>query len=371
LENGEVSEKLIKRYRALAKGEIGLIIPGYFYIHPRGKTMRGQPGLHNDDMIKGLSKLVDAVHNEGSKIAIQLVHAGQQTTKEYIGGLTPLAPSGGSKDFFYNVTPKKMSEKDIDKIIKSFGAAAKRTYEAGADAVQLHAAHGYLINQFLSPFFNKRNDGWGGTDEKRFRFLKETFLEVKKNIPNDMPILIKLNTQDYTPSEGITLSLARKYAQWLADIGINGIEVSCGTLSYSMFNIFRGEIPAKELSMAFPMEKKESVYQFLMTIKEKYNFTEGYTADAARLIRPVIGDVPLFLVGGMRRVVHMEKTVENGDADFISMSRPFIKEPLIVKKFREGTIESASCVSCNKCFAAIVNHMPLACYNKLITQEEF
>ena len=155
-------------------------------------------------MIEGLKNLVDVVHNQGSKIAFQLVHSGRQTNKDIIGQ-APIGPSKGPRDNIYMVKPKEMTEEEIQEIIKAFGAAAFRAGEAGADGVQIHAAHGYLVNQFLSPLFNKRKDSWGGSDENRFSFIKEVVLETKKNISDDMFVLVKLNTQDYTPKEGITL----------------------------------------------------------------------------------------------------------------------------------------------------------------------
>ena len=138
------------------------------------------------------------------------------------------------------VKPREMTEDDILEMIKAFGAAAKRAVEAGADAVQLHAAHGYLISEFLSPFFNVRTDSWGGSAENRFRFLKEICKEVKKVVPDGFPVLVKLNTNDYTPKEGITATLAAKYAGWLAGLGIDGVEVSCGTTNYSFMNMLPG-----------------------------------------------------------------------------------------------------------------------------------
>lgn len=362
-DDGQVTDKLIRRYSKIAKGGAGLIIPGYLYITPNGRAVKYQTGIHNDDMIEGLKKLVDVVHDEGSKIAFQLVHSGRQTAKDSIRQ-TPIAPSKGPKDNIYMVKPKEMTEEQIQEVIKAFGVAAFRVSEAGADGVQIHAAHGYLINQFLSPFFNKRTDSWGASDENRFRFLKEVVLEIRKNISDETSVLIKLNTQDYTPKQGITLELAKRYAGWLADLPIDGLEVSCGTLSYSMFNMIRGDVPTEELIMNFPWWRKIIGKIVLKNMEGKFELEEGYNLEAAKLIKPVIGDIPLLVVGGMRKVDHMEKVLKDGVADFISMSRPFIREPNIVNRIRERKAAEVACVSCNKCFAAIANYMPVQCYNK-------
>ena len=362
-DDGQVTDKLIRRYSKIAKGGAGLIIPGYLYISPNGRAEKYQTGIHNDDMIEGLKKLVDVVHDEGSKIVFQLVHSGRQTTKDSIGQ-TPFAPSKGSRDNIYMVKPREMTEEQIQEVIKAFGVAAIRASEAGADGVQINAAHGYLVNQFLSPFFNRRTDSWGASDENRFRFLKEVVLEIRKNISDETPVLVKLNTQDYTPKEGITLELAKKYAGWLADLPIEGLEVSCGTLSYSMFNMVRGEVPTEEIIMNFPWWRKILGKMMLKKMEGKFELEEGYNLEAAKLIKPVIGDIPLLVVGGMRKVDHMEQVLKDGVADFISMSRPFIREPNIVNRIKEGKTAAVACVSCNKCFAAIANYMPVQCYNK-------
>jgi 2,4-dienoyl-CoA reductase-like NADH-dependent reductase (Old Yellow Enzyme family) len=362
-DTGEVTDGLIKRYGQIAKGGAGLIVPGYLFIMPNGRAMPNQTGIHNDDMVEGLKKLVDEIHANGSKVAFQLVHSGRQTSKDYIEQ-TPIAPSKGPRDNIYMVKPKEMTEKEIHEIIKAFGAAALRASEANADGVQIHAAHGYLVNQFLSPFFNKRTDSWGSSDENRFRFVKEVILEIKKNISDEMSILIKLNTRDYTPKEGITLDLAKKYSAWLAELPIDGVEVSCGTLSYSMFNMVRGDVPTEEIIMNFPWWRKILGKMMLKNMEGKFDLVEGYNLEAAKLIKPVIAGKSLFLVGGLRKVANMEEILSNGFADFISMSRPFIREPNIVNKIEEGKADSVACVSCNKCFAAAANFMPVYCYNK-------
>ena len=363
LETGEVTDQLIKRYQTLAKGEVGLIIPGYMYVHPLGRAFAYQTGIHHDDMIPGLRKLVDAVHQEGGKIAFQLAHAGRQTTKTLVGQ-TPLGPSSKGRDPINFAKPKEMSSDQIQEMIQAFGVAARRAVEAGVDGIQLHAAHGYLINQFLSPFFNYRKDEWGGSDANRFRFLKEVISEVRGAIPPGFPVLVKLNTHDYTKSEGMTPSLAVTYAKWLSELEINGLEISCGTAFYSFMNMCRGDVPVKELVNSLPSWKRPLGKLMMKSMVGKYDFEKGYNLDAAKMIKPVIGNIPLFLVGGLRKVAEMREVIENQYADCISMSRPFIREPFIVKKFKEGKANAVTCVSCNKCLAAVSHNFPVRCYNK-------
>jgi 2,4-dienoyl-CoA reductase-like NADH-dependent reductase (Old Yellow Enzyme family) len=360
-ENGKITEKMIKRYRDLAKAGVGLIIPGMFYVHPLGQSIAFQASIYSDEMVPGLRELVDAVHAEGSKIAFQLNHGGRQTSKELIGQ-TPIGASSKGWDPTFLVKPREMTEDDIWEVVEAFGKATRRAAEAGVDGVQLHAAHGYLINQFLSPFFNIRNDEWGGSEENRFRFLKEIVLKVKDNMREGMFLSVKLNGADFTFKEGIAPVLAARYAGWLADLEIDALEVSCGTSCFSFMNMIRGEVPIKELVEFLPMWQKPFGWLMMRGMVGRYDLEEGYNLEAAKVIKPGLGDVSLMLVGGLRRASHMEEILQEGHAEFISMSRPLIKEPSLVRKFREGKSEAATCVSCNKCFAAVVNGMPLRCY---------
>jgi len=359
--HGEVTDKLIERYLKLAAGGMGLIIPGAMYVHPAGRHFKLATGIYDDGLIPGLSKLVEKVHEKGARIFFQLVHAGRQTTRD-IAGRKPMGPSSYKRDPAYLVKPREMSEDDIREAIQAFGQASRRAVEAGADGVQIHAAHSYLVNQFISPFFNVREDAWGGSDEKRFRFLKEVYLEIKERLPGEVPVIVKLNTNDFTPKRGVTPPLAARYAGWLRELGIDGVEVSQGSI-FSMMNIFRGEVPVKEMLQSQPAWKRPFGWMLLKSMQGKFDLVEGYNLEAARAVKPALGDIPLMLVGGLRRASHMEEILAEGSADFISLSRPFIREPDLAHRLEEGKAEAASCVSCNKCFAAMIADRPIRCYH--------
>lgn len=358
---GEVTEKLIRRYQRLARNEVGLIIPGYMFVHQSGKAVPLQTGIHDDRMIPGLKNLAEAVHQEGGRIFFQLAHSGRQTMKALTGS-QPLGPSDNGRDPQYFVKAKAMSILEIKESIQAFGTAAGRAIAAGADGIQLHAAHGYLINQFLSPFFNLRQDDYGGTDENRFRFLKEVIIEVRKVMPEGMPLIVKLNVNDHTPKSGMTPALAVKYGKWLYETGINGIEVSAGTIFYSVFNMCRGKVPVEELVKGMPWWKKSLGRAALKKMAGQFDMAEGYNVETGRMVKTVIDGIPLLTVGGLRRLSHMQELVENGLTDFISMSRPFIREPKLVVDFKEGKKDIAACESCNRCLAATTLNMPVRCY---------
>lgn len=355
-EQGFVTDEIIKKDRRIAAGEVGLIISSHIAVHPLGRTRKRELGIYSDDMIPGLKNLVEAVHSKGSKIIFELGHAGIQATEKAIGQL-PLGPSPSNKN-------NEMNENQIQEAIIAFARGASRSIEAGADGIQLHAAHGYLINEFLSPYFNHRRDLWGGSEENRFRFLGSIVTEIKKILPEGVPLLIKLSSNDYTPEEGVTPELAVSYAKRLAQLNIDGIEVSCGTSLQSPWNMCRGDIPAKEISKSFPEARRPGVEAVLGKMAGKFKLQEGYNLEATKMIRPVIGNIPLFAVGGFRHVSSMEEAVKNGHTDFISMCRPFIKEPYLIKHIKEGKVKTVSCTSCNKCLAALVNDLPVKCYYK-------
>ena len=359
-ERGEVTDDLVRLYRGLAKGEVGLIIPGYMFVHGLGKASKYQIGIHYDQMVPGLRKLTRAVHEEGGRVVFQLMHAGRQTKKSTTGH-TPLAPSAKGRDPTFFVKPAAMGEAQIHTVIAAFGQAARRAVEAGADGVQVHAAHGYLLNQFLSPFWNRRDDAWGGSDEKRFRLLRETVLAVREALPAGVPLVVKLSTYDGTGRDGVTPELALTYARWLAELGVDGLELSSGSTYYSFADMIRGEIPVAELALAFPIWMRPLAKLALRQKGGKFDLEEGYNVPASRLIKPEVGETPVMVVGGLRRVAHMEAVLEEGTADLVSMARPFVREPHLVRRIREGRSTAAACTSCNKCFALIAADQPLRC----------
>jgi len=314
--DGKVTDELVDLYRLLGIGEIGLIVTGHSYIHPLGKGSARQLGVYEDGLIRGLARLTAAVHEAEGKIAMQITHAGRQTQKEIVGE-TPVAPSAIPYGL-QKVLPRELSDGEIQGIIQEFAAASGRAQEAGFDAVQLHGAHGYLIEEFLSPFSNKRTDRWGGDEERRFSFLREIYAAVRARVGSDFPILIKLAMRDFVDG-GLDTSASIAIGRRLSEIGIDAIETS-GGFSSSMDNIRKDVLPGRG---------------------EAY-----FRAEASRLKKNV--RVPVILVGGLRSLALMNEIVSGGDADFVSLSRPFIREPDLVLKFKKGVRET-SCISCSKC----------------------
>jgi len=180
-------------------------------------------------------------------------------------------------------------------------------------------------------------------------------------VPQGMAVTVKLTANDYTPKPGLTTGLAAKYAGWMADLGIDALEIASGCTTYSGWNIWRGGVPVKELLAGLPAWQKPLAWMALKRMEGKFDLEEGYNLEDAKVIKPAIGDIPFILVGGLRRLSHMEEMVEKGYADFIALCRPLIREPLLVKRFKEGKAEEATCISCNKCIALIANQKPVRC----------
>jgi 2,4-dienoyl-CoA reductase-like NADH-dependent reductase (Old Yellow Enzyme family) len=356
---GYVTDTLLDRYRKLASSGIGLIVPGTMNVNPVGRFGTNSNAIWHDSYLPGLQRLTGVIHSNGSKVAFQLQHAGRQTFKKVIGQ-RPVAPSKGRMDPMFMARPRVMGEAEIESTIEDYVSAAGRAFAAGADGVQLHAGHGFLLNQFLSPFFNHRRDGWGGSDEKRFRFVREIVNGIVAIKPEKAFTMIKLSSNDFTPEEGITPPLAARYVKWLDDLGMDAVEVTCGTGSFSNMNIWRGDLPIKEMVGALPPAKRLGGWIVLKRMAGKFDYEEGYNLEAARTIRSLDPHMPLALVGGLRHVEYMEKVLGDGSVDLISMSRPFIRDLRLVEKLRKGAPE-VSCVSCNKCLATTVGNEQIKC----------
>ncbi|MBW2120164.1 MAG: NADH:flavin oxidoreductase, partial [Deltaproteobacteria bacterium] len=195
-EDGSATERLIDYFVARAAGGAALLIVEATAVHPRGRIFKGECGIFDDRHIPGFQRLTRAVHDSGSKIVMQLAHGGRQTKSALIGD-QPLAPSPVPAPALCTETPKEMTVDEIQVVVRSFGEAAQRAKEAGFDAVEIHGAHGYLINQFLSQNANHRTDGYGGSLENRARLAIETVSEVKKSVGSAIPVFFRLNGEDY------------------------------------------------------------------------------------------------------------------------------------------------------------------------------
>lgn len=321
--DGEITDREVALYGALAAGDAGLIISGHAYVqHPLGRASVGQNALYDDGFVAGYRRAAEAAHAYGAAFVVQVSHAGRQTPQDWPAGVAPVAPSPVT-DNSSGLTPRALTEEEIWSLVDAFAAAVGRVKAAGCDGAQIHVAHGYLLSSFISPYTNRRTDQWGGSQENRSRILGEIMQRARKAVGKDFPILAKLNSTDGLPGAGcLTLQDAVAAARALAGWGITAIEVSGGIRE------------AKGVMSAPGIARPEQ---------------EGYFAPAAKAVKAAVS-VPVILVGGFRSLDVMERAVKDGAADLVALSRPLIREPDLVKKFRTGQAAKATCVSCNACF---------------------
>ncbi len=319
-DDGSVTLRLIDVAVKLAQGGVGLIISGHAYVSREGQAGSWQLGAYSNELVPGLAEMVKAVHDSGGKIAMQLAHAGSKAATR-LSGLEPIGPS--IADIEGKQVGREMTKKDIVQVARAFAAAALRARTAGFDAVQIHGAHGYLVSQFLSPFFNKRKDEYGGSIENRARFAVDVLKAIRKKVGQDFPIFIKLNSEDFLPN-GLTVDDMIKTCEMLELAGIEGIEMSGGTFLSGKNSPSRQGKPGP-------------------------GKPEAYYEPAARRYKKTV-KAPLMLVGGLRTIETAEKLVTDGVVDYIAMCRPFIREPGLVNRWKSGDRRPALCVSDSGCF---------------------
>lgn len=361
--NGFPTQDLLRLYERLAKGGVGLIITGFAFVTPDGKSpFVGMQGIHTDDHISRYRELVQCAHENGARIAMQIAHCGRQTTREAIG-TEPMGPSAVKEKSLF-VKPREMTEEDIERIIEGFAQAARRVKEAGFDAVQIHAAHGYLVNQFLCPHTNRRKDRWGGSLENRMRFVREIYERCRKQVGDNFPILIKINGTD-NMKDGLKIEESAVMAQMMGEMGFDGIEVSCGIMEDG-YSMLRGNVPVEVILSEWPMYRsKGPLFRFIMEyfgrkIIKPPPMIQAYNRESARTIKSKV-KVPVFLVGGITDPPSMEEIIEKGDADYISLCRALIADPAFPEKVRNGSREPSRCIHCNLCGAYLISR-PLKCY---------
>jgi 2,4-dienoyl-CoA reductase-like NADH-dependent reductase (Old Yellow Enzyme family) len=330
-EDGSCTNRLTEKIAELADRSVGLIITSHTFVSPEGRARPLQLGIYKDAMISGLREMTEAVHRKKSRIILQLSHGGAQADPK-ISGLEALGPSTFEKAD--RTVSEEMSIADIFRIVESFGDAALRARQAGFDGIQIHAGHGYLLSEFLSPHFNKRNDAYGSSLENRTRFLLEVFDKIRARAGKDFAVLVKLNSEDFLEN-GLQMDEMVSVSQMLEAKGIDAIEISGGT------PLSGKKIPSRE--------------GILKTEEE-----EVYYRKAASQFKKMV-KVPLILVGGIRSFGVAERLVDEGLADYIALSRPLIREPHLVSRWQSGDLSKATCISCNLCYEPILSGKGLSC----------
>jgi len=334
---GHVSDRQISVIENLADGGTGLIITGIAYVHDSGRIISLQNSIADDKYVPGLKNLASAAHINGAKIAVQLFHAGREGSiflnPQKRLALAPSSPEDNSK---LKKRYREIKEEEIYEVIDAFGNAAKRAKEAGFDAVQVHGAHVYLLSQFLSPGVNKRKDKWGGSLENRLRLHREICHSIREKTGDDYPVMIKIGVKDGFEG-GLEFAEGKEAAVILAESGYDALEISLG---------IRGK------------GYENSEYKTGIKRVDK----EGYFRDCCQEIKSLV-NIPVMMVGGLRSFELMEEIILKKDADLISLCRPLIKEPDIIKQWENNSSDRkrSTCISCNKCLETLFRGNEVSC----------
>ena len=363
-EEGKPTERLTKVYVRLARGGVGAIITSQAGIHKSGRLpIHRCLMIDRDEAIPDFRRMTDEVHAHGTAIIAQIGHAGRQT-RSAVTGMETVAPSS-VRDFYWNeARPRALTEGEIEEIVASFVRAIERAREAGFDGVQLHAAHGWLLSQFLSPHTNRRKDRWGGTTENRFRIVERIFRSARRRV-GDYPILVKMNAYEGR-RRGIKSDEALRISSLLENVGCAGIEVSCGIGDDGLMSSRVPRYPVEaSLAFSFRLESvsvplARTLLRLAPLVKRLPRPLDNYNVAAAREIKRRVG-LPVIVVGGIRRLADIEQIIERNAADYVSLSRPFIIEPDIVDRLRQGRQDESRCISCGYCLLSLEKR-PLRCY---------
>lgn len=339
--DGSVTERLKAYYRARAKGGVGLIIVEAAFVDPSGRGYTNELGIYKDDFIDGLKGLVDEVHQFGTKIAIQIYHSGRQSHEILTGGRL-IAPSPIPCPVCRE-EPKEMTKGDIDNMIEAYGQAARRAVASGFDAVELHGAHGYLINQFLSPYSNQRMDEYGGSMENRVRFPLEVLSRVRKETGNASAIIYRMSSEEFVEG-GLTLEDTMAFSVILSDNGVDAIHVSGGVYKSSAMIIQPSALP------------------------------QGLYVEHASAIKKAIGNrVPVLVVGRIKDPEMAEDILAQGKADMVVMGRALLADPEMPVKVIEGRLqEIRPCIGCNQgCVDKLLADQDITCLGNALTGREW
>jgi 2,4-dienoyl-CoA reductase-like NADH-dependent reductase (Old Yellow Enzyme family) len=329
--DGKTTGTILNIYKDLAAGGVGMIISSLMAVTLEGKGVADQICIYNDNYISEISKIADVVHETDSKCVIiaQLCHSGRQVT--YDNGIAECVGPSQVESPILIKKARELTISEIEAIIESFVDSIIRVKKAGFDGAQLHAAHGYLLSSFLSPYTNRREDKYGGSVENRTRIIKDILALARKKV-GDFPILIKINCEDHIIG-GISKDSISELVKEIEASGVDAIEVSGGMwdcLMRSENELGFRPLPLPESRTRIDTPDKQSYY---------YEYVKGIKTK-----------VPLILVGGNRNIELLENLIQEGNLDFISLSRPLIAEPGLPNRWHKGIgKETTACVSCNAC----------------------
>ncbi|MCU0848263.1 MAG: NADH:flavin oxidoreductase [Spirochaetes bacterium] len=349
--DGIPSESLFNYHRSVAEGGIGMTTVAYVAVSNDGRSFAHQAWMR-PEIVPNFKRLTDAVHRGGAKASVQIGHCGNMADSSATGE-RPLAPTG-RVNIYGPTFPRAMNEDDMLRVAADFGRTVELARKSGFDAVEVHAGHGYLISQFLSPYTNRRKDRWGGSLENRARFMRLVLAGVRKAAKKDMAVIVKMNLRDGFRG-GMELDEAVEVAGMIEECGADAIVPSGGFVSRAPMYVMRGEWPRRELvrHITSPFMKFGiSVFSRFMIQNEP--FREGYFLPDALSVRKAV-KIPVIYVGGVLSLQKIEEILGMG-FDFVAMARALIIEPDFISRLKNGrslVSRCAECAPCNRCIATM------------------
>lgn len=373
--DGFVTDELVAFYELYAEAGTPLIITGNFYTQRSGRVYNRMPGADHDDKIAGMKRMADIAHRHGSKICAQLSHAGRQVFQPAAAD-DPVSASAVS-DKFSGIKPREMSIDEIRSFVDGFARAAERCRRAGFDAIQIHAAQGYLLSQFLTPYTNRRRDAYGGSFENRLRILLDILRAVRERVGEGFPILIKLNGDDALPlRKGLKTPALVEIARVLEDHGVDAVEISVGHYESGFptvrgnFNLFFDTLLNEGVAQEYPPGKQRSMRLskgILAALSNRlWPHSEGFNLGYAEQFKRAL-KIPVICVGGFSEPEAMAAAIDTGQCDAVSIARAMIADPYLVRHIRRQEA-GPQCQFCSACLAHI-GARPLDCSHPEVRTE--
>ena len=360
-EDGMPTDKLFKHYTRAAKGGSGLLMMGICYVSKEGKAYPHESGIYEDRLVPEWKLFTDAVHEAGGKIVMQISHGGRQIDPSLIDGRKPKAASS-LPNLLYLYQSHKLNDREINKIIQDFGAAAGRVKEAGFDAVQIHSSGGYLLAGFLSPITNRRNDNWGGDERRRFHLFEEIYKAVRQSVGKNYPVFAKIHLGDFLIM-GHPFPANYKAALWAQDLGVDALEFAVGTMENCTITFSKGDMPISIIDDHIGKFMKNYWKVVGLCYKPFSKVRKPYFQTVAAELKKQGLAIPLLLAGGIRKYNEAEQILKSGTADLIGMSRAIIREPSLPQRWMQGDRRDSTCISCNKCLLDMgINSNPIKCH---------
>ena len=346
---GQVTDGLIDYHLAVARGGIGLTTVAYLAVAPEGRTHREQIVV-GEDTLAGLSRMADAIHETGAKIAGQVGHAGPVANGRS-NGVKALAASRMPSPLSMQLV-RSASEQDLTRITAAYVATARLLVRAGFDVLELHMAHSYLISSFLAPGLNRRKDGWNGSLEARARLGRQVARAVRDEVGSEVAVTAKVSLSDGFKG-GVTTDQGLEFARLLeADGTVDALQLSGGSSLMNPMYLFRGDTPVAEFAASMPLPVRLGLKTPMgKSFMKQYPFEEAYFWDKAIRFREALS-LPLMLLGGINRVDTMERAMEHG-FDFVAMGRAVLREPDLVNRLAAGRATEGICIHCNRCMPTI------------------